>query len=349
MVKAGILGTTGYVGIELLRILQAHSEVEVTLVGVDSYIDQEIADVYPHLQAIVQLKGTKQEAEFFAQQCDVVFAALPHGLAMQMAPIILTAGKKFIDLGADFRLQNPHQYQQWYQHAPASETLLQQAVYGLPEIGLRQKIKSTQLLANPGCYPTSCALAAFPAIKKDLIKLDQIIFDSKSGVSGAGRSPSLNVHFSELTENFKAYNIGGVHRHTPEIEQILSSIANKNITVQFTPHLVPMVRGILTTAYFNLKKSLSTQEALEIYREVYANEPFIRISSLAKLPQTKQVTGSNYCDIGLQVDERTNRLIVISVIDNLIKGAAGQAVQNMNLMFGFPEMMGLKNLVTVYP
>lgn len=349
MIKVSIAGATGYTGIELLRLLRHHPEVEIVRAGTESYIDQNISKVYPHLQSIVELKGIKHDAEQMAAASDVVFTALPHGIAMQMAPAILKFGKKLIDIGSDFRLQNPTDYENWYQQKSAPQTLLAQAVYGLAEVGFRSAISKAQFVANPGCYPTGCALAAFPALQADIIKTAGIIFDAKSGVSGAGRAASLNVHFSEITENFKAYSIAGTHRHTPEIEQTLTKIAGDKITVQFTPHLVPMVRGLLTTAYLPLKKSMKTEQVWEIYSQIYANEPFIRLREIGDLPQTKQVNGSNFCDIGLQVDTRTQNLIVISAIDNLVKGASGQAVQNMNLMFGLPETLGLRNLIPVYP
>lgn len=349
MIKVGIAGATGYTGVELLRILRNHPEVTVVFAGTESYVDQELGQVYPHLQNVVSLKGAKQDATVMAENCDVVFMALPHGVPMEMAPTLLAAGKKVIDLGADFRLKDGAIFEKWYKHHPAPAHLLEQAVYGLPEAGYRPQIKEAALLANPGCYPTTCALAALPALKAGLVETKGIIFDSKSGVSGAGRGVNLGVHFSEVTENFKAYNIAGAHRHTPEIEQTLSEALGAPIRVQFTPHLVPMVRGILTTAYFMLKDSVKTADVLDVYRKAYEGEPFVRIRPLGDLPQTKQVTGSNFCDIGLQVDERTGRLIVVAVEDNLVKGAAGQAVQNMNLMFGIPETTGLSNLLPVYP
>lgn len=349
MIKVGIAGATGYSGVELLRILRNHPEVDVVFAGTESYVDQEIGQVYPHLQSVVALKGARQDAAAMAEACDVVFTALPHGVPMQIAPVVLGEGKKLIDLGADFRLKDGVVFEKWYKHHPAPPELLAQAVYGMPEAGYREKVRTADLIANPGCYPTSCALAALPALKAGLVETKGIVFDSKSGVSGAGRGLSLGVHFSEVTENFKAYNIAGVHRHTPEIEQTLGDATGADMRVQFSPHLVPMVRGILTTAYFLLKDEMSTEEVWEVYTKAYEHEPFVRVRPLGDLPQTKQVTGSNFCDIGVQVDKRTGRLIVVSVIDNLVKGASGQAVQNMNLMFGLPETMGLGTLLPVYP
>jgi N-acetyl-gamma-glutamyl-phosphate reductase len=347
-IKVGIAGATGYGGIELLRLLGNHPEATVVLAGTESYVGQELAAVYPHLAGRVQLLGREATPEVLAAECDVVFTALPHGVPMKLAPAVLAAGKKFIDLGADFRLRDTAQFEQWYKHKHEAAELQAEAVYGLPELN-REQIKGARLVANPGCYPTSCALAAAPLLKADLVESKGIIFDSKSGVSGAGRGVNLGVHFSEVTENFKAYNIAGGHRHTPEIEQTLSDLTGVPVLVSFTPHLVPMVRGILTTAYFQLKQDLSTEQLVAHFRSFYAGEPFVRVRPAGDLPQTKQVSGSNYCDIGLQVDRRTGRVLVISVIDNLVKGAAGQAIQNMNLLFGLPETAGLTAAAPLYP
>ena len=346
--KVGVAGATGYSGIELLRLLGEHPEAEVVLAGTESYIGQEIAAVYPHLAGRVQLLGREASAEALAGECDVVFTALPHGVPMKLAPAVLAAGKRLIDLGADFRLRASAAFEAWYKHAHAAPELMAQAVYGLPEL-YREQIRSARLVGNPGCYPTSCALAAAPLLKAGAVETKGIIFDSKSGVSGAGRGVNLGVHFSEVNENFKAYNIAGAHRHTPEIEQTLSDLAGAPVVVSFTPHLVPMTRGILTTAYFTLKQDLSTEQALDLFREFYATEPFVRVRPAGDLPATKQVSGSNYCDIGLQVDRRTGRVLVVAVIDNLVKGAAGQAVQNMNLLFGLPETTGLLGAAPLYP
>lgn len=347
-IKVGIAGATGYSGIELLRLLGIHPEVEIVLAGTESYIGQEMGAVYPHLAGRVRLLGREASAEALAAECDVVFTALPHGVPMKLAPAVLAAGKKLIDLGADFRLKETAAFEAWYKHQHEAPELLAEAAYGLPEL-FREQIKSARLVGNPGCYPTACALAAAPLLKADAVDTRSIIFDAKSGVSGAGRGANLGVHFSEVNENFKAYNIAGGHRHTPEIEQILSSLTGAPMVVTFTPHLVPMTRGILATAYFTLKQDLSTEQALTLFREFYAGEPFVRVRPVGDLPTTKQVWGSNYCDIGLQVDRRTGRALVIAVIDNLVKGAAGQAVQNMNLLFGLPETTGLLNAAPVLP
>ncbi|HWI61232.1 MAG TPA: N-acetyl-gamma-glutamyl-phosphate reductase [Symbiobacteriaceae bacterium] len=347
-IKVGIAGSTGYGGVELLRLLGNHPEAEVVLAGTESYIGQDLAAVYPHLAGRVQLAGREATPDVLAAECDVVFTALPHGVPMKLAPAVLAAGKKLIDLGADFRLRDIAAFETWYKHKHEAPALQEQAVYGLPEL-YRAQIREASLVGNPGCYPTSCALAAAPLLKNGLVETKGIIFDSKSGVSGAGRGVSLGVHYAEVNENFKAYNIAGAHRHTPEIEQTLGDLAGVPVMVSFSPHLVPMTRGILTTAYFQLKADATTEQLLELFRTFYAGEPFVRVRPAGDLPQTKQVWGSNYCDIGVQVDRRTGRAIVVAVIDNLVKGAAGQAVQNMNILFGLPETTGLQAAAPIYP
>jgi N-acetyl-gamma-glutamyl-phosphate reductase len=349
MIKVGIAGATGYVGIELIRILAGHPQVELVYVATQSHTGQALKTVYPHLQSIVDIDCSPLDAAEMAKKCDVVFTALPHGIALSLAKPILEAGKKLIDLGADFRLKTPASYEKWYGQPSASSELLEFATYGLPGIVSREEIKGSHLIANPGCYPTCIALGASPAISHGIVKTKGMIFDAKSGVSGAGRGLSLNSHFCEVAENFKAYAIAGSHRHTPEIEQILAEIAGHPVTVQFTPHLLPMVRGLLVTGYFQLEKDISPEAIWEIYSQSYKDEPFVRLCPFGMLPQTANVRGSNYCDIGLAVDSRTNTLIVVSVIDNLVKGAAGQAVQNMNILFELPETMGLNQLCPTYP
>lgn len=347
-IRVGIAGATGYGGIELLRLLGNHPAVTVVLAGTESYVGQELAAVYPHLAGRVTLTGRDATPEALAAETDVVFTALPHGVPMKLAPAVLAAGKKLIDLGADFRLRDLAAFESWYKHKHEAAGLMAEAVYGLPEL-YREQIKGASLVGNPGCYPTACGLAAAPLLKAGVVETKGIIFDAKSGVSGAGRGVSLGVHFSEVNENFKAYNIAGAHRHTPEIEQTLSDLAGAPVLVSFSPHLVPMTRGILATGYFQLQEDLSTEQVLALFRECYAGEPFVRVRPAGDLPATKQVSGSNYCDIGLQVDRRTGRVVVVSVIDNLIKGAAGQAVQNMNLLFGLPETTGLMAAAPIYP
>lgn len=349
MIKVGIAGATGYVGIELIHILLNHPKVKIVYVATQSHIGVPLVQVYPHLQSLIDIECSALDAKKMAKQCDVIFTALPHGHALKLAQPILDAGKKLVDLGADFRLKNPGAYEKWYNHPSAPLELLEKAVYGLPELGSRDKIKNAQFIANPGCYPTCSALGCMPAIAAGIIKTDAMILDAKSGTSGAGRGLALGSHFCEVAENFKAYAVGGSHRHTPEIEQVLGEISGHPIIVQFTPHLLPIVRGLLVTAYLPLKKDVSIEDAWEIYSNAYKQEPFVRLCPLGTFPQTANVRGSNYCDIGLIVDKRTAKLIVISCIDNLVKGASGQAVQNMNLMFKLPETMGLNHLCPTYP
>ena len=347
MLRAGVAGATGYAGVELIRLLGLHPEVQLVLAGTESYQGQEVAAVYPHLRGRVDLVGQEAAAEALSQ-CDVVFTSLPHGVTMALAPDVLGAGGRLIDLGADFRLRDVATYEAWYKKEHTAPELVAEAVYGLPEL-YREQVRDARLVANPGCYPTACALAAAPLLKAGVVSPQGIIFDAKSGVSGAGRGVNLGVHFSEVNENLKAYNIAGDHRHTPEIEQTLSDLAGEPVVVSFTPHLVPMTRGILATGYFTLTKACTTEQLVDLFREFYAREPFVRVRPAGDLPTTKQVWGSNYCDIGLKVDPRTGRVLVVSVIDNLVKGAAGQAIQNMNLLFGLPETTGLLEAAPVYP
>jgi N-acetyl-gamma-glutamyl-phosphate reductase len=285
------------------------------------------------------------DVERLSQACDFLFTALPHKNAMEVVPGFIERGLKVVDLSADFRLGDPRVYEEWY-GAHTAPALLQDAVYGIPELH-REEIKRAALVANPGCYPTSVILALAPALRHKLIDHRTIIADSKSGVSGAGRSAVLSSLFAEVSENFKAYKVTE-HRHTPEMEQELSRMAAEKVVITFTPHLVPMKRGILSTIYASLKKPSSESEILDLYRNFYAAEKFVRLHPSDLLPGTADVFGSNYCDIGLRVDKRNNRLILISAIDNLVKGASGQAIQNMNLMLGLEESLGLE-VVPLYP
>ena len=339
MIKVGIIGATGYTGVELIRILSSHPRAELVGLTSQTYANQGFDSVFPSAANITGLVLEPQDAGALAERCDVIFTALPHGVSMDVVEEIVNKGKKVIDLGADYRFDHMDVYEKWYKIAHKTPDLARKAVYGLPEIH-RELIKQADVIGNPGCYPTSIILGLAPLLKQALINPDTIIADSKSGVSGGGRGLNLAFHFAECNENFKAYNIG-VHRHTPEIEQELSKLAGEKITVSFTPHLVPMTRGILSTIYAALYKLPSTAELLELYREFYKDEYFVRIHPAGQYPQTKWVHGSNFCDIGLTVDPRTNRVVVISAIDNLVKGASGQAVQNMNIMFGLPEKTGL--------
>jgi N-acetyl-gamma-glutamyl-phosphate reductase len=349
MVRAGIIGATGYVGIELVRILEQHPEVTLTLLATESQVGRTITQVYPHLKGLMKnITCSALDIKKIIENCDVIFLALPHGNALNIVPSLLAAEKKVIDLGPDFRLRNPKDYQNWYGKESSSINCLNQAVYGLPEAGYREAIQKTSLIANPGCYATAAILATIPALKAKIIDPAECIFDGKSGISGAGRGLNLSSHFCEATENITPYQIAGKHRHTPEIEQELSIITQSPLLIQFTPHLTPLIRGLLITAYFKLIKPISSADLHHLYKESYQNDIFILIANQDEIPATKQVRGTNFCNIGIHHDTRTQRLVIIAAIDNLIKGAAGQAVQNMNLMYQFPETTGLINMA-IYP
>lgn len=342
MLNIAIVGASGYTGLELIRILHCHPEVAVTCLTSEQSAGKRISDVFPTLRGRCDLVLEHLEPVQVAEKADLIFTALPHKAAMEVVPTFLKLGKKVIDLSADYRLTDPAVYGEWYEpHLnPAN---LKKAVYGLPELR-RNKIKSAKLVANPGCYPTSIILGLAPLLKKGLIDLSSIIADSASGVTGAGRAAKVDSLYCEVNEGFKAYGVGGVHRHTPEIEQELSLLAGEQLKITFTPHLVPMDRGILSTIYATAKKPISTEAIVQLYQDFYAGEPFVRILPQGTLPSTAFVRGSNFCDIAPLVDARTGRIILVSAIDNLVKGASGQAAQNMNLVCGFPETMGLEGL-----
>lgn len=340
-IKAAVLGASGYTGLELLRILAAHPVVEVVYAGSRQYAGQSVGKAFPALMSFYDRLAFSDTVQSSGIDADVVFCCLPHGASQDVVPALLEAGKLVIDLSADFRLRNPAVFKQWYgEHkAPA---LLAKAVYGLPELN-RSKIKAGQLVANPGCYPTSVILALAPLAKAGLLEPDTVIADSKSGVSGAGRAASLDTAFVELSGGFKAYKVGG-HRHLPEMEQEVSFLCNCQTSITFTPHLLPVSRGILSTVYAGLNKKVTGADAHRYYTDFYANEPFVRVMPSGSFPDVSQVRGSNFCDIGVYVDEVKNRLMVVSVIDNLVKGASGQAVQNMNIICGLAEDTGLMNV-----
>ena len=342
MLNVAIVGASGYTGLELIRILHCHPEVTVTCLTSEQSAGKRISEVFPTLRTRCDVVLENLEPVRVAEKADIIFTALPHKAAMEVVPTFLKLGKKVIDLSADYRLSDPAVYGQWYEpHLnPAN---LKKAVYGLPEIR-RAKIKGAKLVANPGCYPTSIILALAPLLKKGLIDLSSIIADSASGVTGAGRAAKVDSLYCEVNEGYKAYGVGGVHRHTPEIEQELSLLAGTSLKVTFSPHLVPMDRGILSTIYATSKRQITTEAIGTLYREFYDGEPFVRVLGKGNLPSTAFVRGSNFCDIAPLVDERTGRIILVSAIDNLVKGASGQAVQNMNLVCGFPETMGLDGL-----
>lgn len=341
MIKVAIVGASGYTGVELLRLLLNHPQVEITCVTSRQNAGSPICSVFPSLMGRTNLIFDPVDVDLVSSRAEVVFTALPHKAAMEVVPDLLDAGCKVIDLSADYRLKQAAVYEQWYQPHTSGQ-LLAEAAYGLPELN-REQIKNARLVANPGCYPTSVALALAPLIQEGLIELTSLIIDSKSGTSGAGRSAKLGSLYCEVNEGFKAYGVAS-HRHTPEIEQTLSLLAGQPVEVCFTPHLLPISRGILSTCYARLRQNRSTGELVELYEEHYAAEPFVRIHSAGDLPNVAYVRGSNYCNIGLVSDPRTGRVIVVSVIDNLLKGAASQAVQNMNLMLGLDEGCGLQDL-----
>ena len=342
MLKIAIVGASGYTGLELIRILHCHPEVAVTCLTSEQSAGKRISEVFPSLRGRCDIVLENLEPVRVAEKADLIFTALPHKAAMEVVPTFLKLGKKVVDLSADYRLSDPAVYGEWYEpHLnPAN---LKKAVYGLAEIR-RAKIKGAKLVANPGCYPTSIILALAPLLKKGLIDPSSIIADAASGVTGAGRSAKVDSLYCEVNEGYKAYGVGGLHRHTPEIEQELSLLAGEPLKITFTPHLVPMDRGILATTYATPKKPISNETITQLYQEFYAGEPFVRILANGNLPSTAFVRGSNFCDIAPVVDIRTGRIIVVSAIDNLVKGASGQAVQNMNLLCGFPETMGLEGL-----
>lgn len=344
--KAAIIGGTGYGAIELIRLINKHPNLEIGSVISNSQAGKDFSETYPHLSGIINQPLETFDAEEIAEKNEVVFLATPSGVSSELAPQLIDNGIKCIDLSGDFRLRSTEQYERWYKHAAANAQYINQAVYGLSEI-YSEKIRTSSLIANPGCYPTATLLGVMPLLKTDIADHNSLIIDAKSGVSGAGRGLSLASHYAEINENLKAYKLGK-HQHIPEIEQVLSDGHGKPITVTFTTHLVPMTRGIMCTIYVNLKAAVTSEAVEELYREYYKNKPFVRVRSAGNSPSTKEVLGSNYCDIGLYVDERTNRLTIISVIDNLVKGAAGQAVQNANIMNGWDEQAGLDDL-PLYP
>jgi N-acetyl-gamma-glutamyl-phosphate reductase len=345
MIKAAIFGASGYTGQELTRILSGHPEVKLVAATSRRFAGKPVSEVFPSLQGLTSLKYQNATPAQISNMCDIIFLALPHGVSMELAPEFIMAGKIVIDLSADYRLKDLKVYESWYvKHSSAK--FIKDAVYGIPEL-YRQKIKKAKFIANPGCYPTSIILGLAPALKKNLLDVSTIIADSASGVSGAGREPLTGSLFCEVDGGFKAYKVCK-HRHLPEIEQELNALAGKKFAISFTPHLLPVKRGILSTIYAKLKKDMSLAELHSLYSEFYAKEKFVRICPSGQYPNISSVCGSNYCDIGLAVDLRTKRVIVMAAIDNLIKGAAGQAVQNMNIVCGFEEDAGLRT-APLYP
>ncbi len=339
MLRVGIVGASGYTGVELARILSAHPGVEISVATSRRYADMPLAEVFPSLRKRVDIVCENLAPDALADRADFFFTAVPHKTAMDIVPVLLAEGKKVIDLSADFRIRDVSVYEQWYQ-AHSSPELVAEAVYGLPEL-YRRKICGARLVANPGCYPTSVILGLAPLARERLIDPATLVIDAKSGTSGAGRSASVATLFCEVTDGFRAYKVGGTHRHIPEMEQELSALADCPVTISFTPHLLPVSRGILSTMYAALTTDITAGELQSLYEATYEDEPFVRVCPAGSLPATQYVRGSNCCDIGIQVDERTGRVIVLAAIDNIAKGASGQAVQNMNLMTGLEESTGL--------
>ncbi len=340
MIKAGIIGATGYAGGELVRLLLGHKEAKIVWYGSRSYVDRKYADIYQNMFQLVDDICQDDNMEAMAEQVDVIFTATPQGLCASLVKEEILHKVKIIDLSADFRIRDVSVYEKWYGMEHRAPQYMKEAVYGLCELN-REAIKKARLIANPGCYPTCSFLSVYPLVKEGLIDPDTLIIDAKSGTSGAGRGAKVDNLFCEVNENIKAYGVTG-HRHTPEIEEQLSLAAGKQVLINFTPHLVPMQRGILVTAYASLKKEISYEEVKAVYDRYYETEYFVRVLPEDVCPQTRWVEGSNFVDVNFKIDPRTKRIIMMGAMDNLVKGAAGQAVQNMNLMFGVDEAEGLR-------
>lgn len=346
MIKVGIIGSTGYAGQELVRLLLQHKEAEIVWYGSRSYCNQAYSSIFGNMTKLVDVNCLEDKIEELSKQADVIFTATPQGFCASIVNETVLSQTKVIDLSADFRLKDIDIYESWYGIEHKSPQFIEEAIYGLCEIN-RDKIRNARLIANPGCYPTCSILSIYPLAKEGLIDMDTLIIDAKSGVSGAGRSAKVGNLYCEVNESIKAYSVA-THRHTPEIEEQLSYASNQKVMLNFTPHLVPMNRGILVTSYATLKKELSHEEIKEVYKKYYKNEYFIRVLEKDICPETRWVEGSNFVDINIKIDKRTNRVIIMGAMDNLVKGAAGQAVQNMNLMFGLKETEGLQ-IVPLFP
>ena len=346
MIKVGILGATGYAGQEIVRLLLSHKEAEIVWFGSQSYVDKKYSDVFGNMFRLVENVCKADNIDELANEVDVIFTATPQGFCSSIINEDVLSKTKVIDLSADFRIKDVETYEKWYGITHKSPEYIQEAVYGLCEVN-REEVKKARLVANPGCYPTCSFLSIYPLAKAGLIDMQSIIIDAKSGTSGAGRGAKVNNLYCEVNENIKAYGVA-THRHTPEIEEQLSYASREQALINFTPHLVPMNRGILITAYANLKQKLSYEQVKEIYDACYKDEYFVRVLEKDVAPETRFVEGSNFVDVNFKIDERTNRIIMMGAMDNLVKGAAGQAIQNMNLMFGLEENMGLK-LAPMFP
>lgn len=348
MIKVGIIGATGYAGNELVRLLLGHKDAEIVWLGSRSYIDQNYSDVYRNMFKLVDAKCMDDNMEQLANEIDVIFTATPQGLCASLVNDEILSKTKIIDLSADFRLKDVNVYEQWYKLEHKAPQYIDEAVYGLCEINRDKVSKDTRIIANPGCYTTTSILTLYPMVKEGIINPDTIIIDAKSGTSGAGRGAKVANLFCEVNESMKAYGVG-THRHTPEIEEQLGYACGRDdLKLIFTPHLVPMNRGILVTAYANLAKDVTYEDVKAAYDKYYDKEYFVRVLPKDVCPETRWVEGSNFVDIGFKIEPRTNRLIMMGALDNLVKGAAGQAVQNMNLLFGLPENEGLQ-LAPMFP
>ncbi|MDY6826165.1 MAG: N-acetyl-gamma-glutamyl-phosphate reductase [Bacillota bacterium] len=339
MIKAAVLGATGYTGMELVRLLYGHPETEIVFLSSESHAGQKLSAVHAQFYSQIDQSLQHMDAGSIPADTDIIFCALPHGQSAPVVPDLLERGFRVIDLSADFRLKNAALYPLWYKREHPCSEKLEDSVYGLPEI-YSSEIRNAKLLANPGCFPTGVLLALAPLLEEKVVETDGIVIDAKTGVSGAGRSPKQAFHFPECSDNFKAYRVAA-HQHTPEIEQELGRFSGSTLRVTFVPHLVPMIRGILSTIYAYPAGKWNENELTDLYKNIYGNSYFVRFFERPDLPETRFVRGSNFCDLACRFDNRTGRLIILAAIDNLVKGASGQAVQNMNIMFGLPEETGL--------
>lgn len=344
--KAAIIGGTGYGAIELIRLLKTHPKLEVAKVISHSQSGEVLSSIYPHLKSLPEIRLEELDISSLEAEVDVVFLATPAGVAKEIVPELQNTNLQIIDLSGDLRLSSPEEYEEWYGKPAAPQETLKQAVYGLSEI-YKEEIQSAKIISNPGCFPTASLLGLIPALELGIIKSTGIVIDGKTGVSGAGRTPTAATHFSETNDNVSPYKIGK-HQHIPEIEQYLSKAVNADVKTILTTHLIPMTRGLICTMYADLNQETTTEEVIKSYQSYYENEPFIRILPEGQFPQTKAVQGSNYCDIGVWVNERSNQLIIAAAIDNLVKGASGQAIQNVNIMNGWEENLGLQ-AIPMYP
>jgi N-acetyl-gamma-glutamyl-phosphate reductase len=346
-VPVGIVGASGYGGIQLVRLLLDHPQLELVYLGGEGSVGRDYSEIYPHLHGAITLTVEPVDVALIAERCQVVFLSLPNGFAIDLAPALVAAGCKVLDLSADYRLENLQTYEHWYGKTRTDHDTAAAAVYGLPEL-YRERIARAQLVGCPGCYPTASLLALAPLLKQGLIEPETTIIDAKSGTSGGGRQGKVHLLLAEADASLTAYGVAH-HRHTPEIEQVCSDLAGHEVQVQFTPHLIPMPRGILATVYATLRDpGLERDDLLTIYQAFYRNSAWVKILPSGTYPQTKWACGTNLCYIGIEVDDRTGRVIVISAIDNLLKGQAGQAIQCLNLMMGWPETLGLPQLA-FYP